>query len=463
MKLRKRKGISLVEVMMAFVLIGFLVLLVGGAVVSSYKTAVAMRQLPGLYYRGMQEIEDELDRLEETVTKKYLLEKELATLAVPDPALTAELEEIDAGLEGDHEKVTVRLFGRDVAVYRFQKECEVADVGTFTLAAGTASGVRMERPVPVIEKIAVAALGEAKSAVLSAPVGKTLSSEVTYSDTNRQYVYTELYQWYVSTDGTHTVWYSDGEDGTGTPGPDEMQHGRLMPVYPGSFTLLTSERSATLTVRDEYRGKFLFCLVTPLSVNGKMGASVMSSPIYVSDLPDGVNYRAVIDPSLVTLPYDPSGESAISTLNSVGGASGSFLRSAGTPKIDLNGADISGEGNAASRFIHFESSSSLKSGSGFTPQKNDAFYAVVRLNDPADPDFFGDGSRQYNFNNCTVLAGPDPGGWMLVKQTVATTNSRGTYTLGAGRYDLAVLIVAANPGQAQDAAVTGYLKNKYGF
>ena len=95
LKMKKRKGISLVEVMMAFVLIGFLVLMVSGAVTSSYQTAAALQKLPELYYGGQQEIEDKLNELEKKVTKKCLCEKELHTAPSPDPAISGELDELN--------------------------------------------------------------------------------------------------------------------------------------------------------------------------------------------------------------------------------------------------------------------------------------------------------------------------------------------------------------------------------
>ncbi len=455
MKRKAHKGLSLVEVMMALVLVGFLILMVSGAVTSSYQTAVSMQKLPGLYYKGQQEIEGELDELEDKITTKYLYEKELGKQAEQDPALLAALDELNEELESEHEKLTVTLFGKDVIVYQFEREVQVEGLGEFTLFAGTASGVRLERPVPVIDRVSANLVGQSVSDEAFNAVGQILSTEVSYSDTNADYRFTELYQWYISTGGQHTVYYDDG-----TPGPDEIQHGVLLPVYPADFTLISSERTATMAVRDEYIGHFVCCLVTPLSINGKMGEAVLSNLIYLSELPVGPSYKAVIDASLLSLPYDESGWASLSSLNGTSAAGGSFIAKAGRPKASLAGELFSEDAAAASRFIRFEAGVTMKS-SSVTPKNGDVLFAVVRSLDAAPKDFIKVGSRAYGYSNAKEILGPSEGGWRIVRMSVTQNGTE--YTLDGGRFDLAELIIASGPSTQQIGEIMNYLSSKYGI
>ena len=454
--MKKRKGISLVEVMMSFVLVGFLVLLVSGAVTSSFRTSAAMQKLPGLYYKGQQEIEDELDSLEEKVTQKYLYEKELSLSASHDASLAAELDAINAELDCDHEKIVYELFGKRVTVYQFSRECETNNVGKVKFYAGTASGVRLERPTPVIESVTINLLGESVSTNVYSASDKTVTTVVDYSETNRDYCYTELYQWYISDGDQHAVYYADG-----TPGPDEMQHGAVMPVYPGNFTPITSERTSTMTIKDEYRGKFIFCLATPLSINGKMGGSAMSNLIYISDLPDGLAYRAVIDPSLMTFGYSDSGIVKPSAFDSMSASDGVFTVKTGAPYVDLRGEPISEESSSASRFISFASADSIKGTSTLTPKTNDKIFAVVRSRSMVAEDFIYVGTRSYGFNNGTGITEPNESGWVIITMDAASSSSQ--YTVGKADVDIAELIIVNAPGSAGSDRITEYLKNKSGM
>lgn len=454
MKMKAHKGISLVEVMMAMVLCGFLILMVGGAVTSSYQTAAAMQKLPGLYYEGQQEVENELDELEKKITDKYRYEKELGTQATQDPALLEAVEALGEELEEGREKISVTLFGKTVTVYQFKRDVEVERVGRFTLYAGTASGVRLERPTPVVSSVSSNVIGQSVSPYAYDAVGQMLSTEANYSETNADYRFTELYQWYISTGTQHAAYYADG-----TPGPDEIQHGVLMPVYPADFTLLSSERSASLTVTDEYRGHFVCCLVTPLSVNGKMGEAVLSNLIYISDLPGGVSYKAVIDVSMMQPDYDASGWVTLSSLQSVNAASGSFTSKSGRPTVYLPGELTSEDALSASRFVRFENGVSMKSSSAAAPKANDQVFAVIRLNDGSQQDFLTVGTKKYGFSNAREVIGPSAGGWCIVRMGITKNGTE--YVLEGGSFDLAELIVAQTPSADQIAEIMNYLSEKY--
>ncbi len=455
--MKKRKGMSLVEVMMAFVLIGFLVLLVSGAVTSTYKTASALQKLPALYYQGQQEIETELEALEEKVTTKYLYEKELGMQAAQDEALLASLEALEAELEAQGEKITVELFGKEVVVYQFEREKNMEGVGKILLYAGTASGVRLERPVPVLESVGVSPLGESAKAELFDAVGTMLTTEIGYSATNQDYRYAELYQWFISEGTAHSVYYSDG-----TPGPDEVQHGMVMPVFPASFTLLPTEKSSTLTVTEEYVGHFLCCQVTPLSINGKMGESLMSNLIYISELPVGPAYKAVIDPSLGVYPYSDSHRAVITLLESTSAAAGSFTRTGGSAYVDLNGAASSEEKEIISRFIRFEAADSFKSANGLKPAARDRVYLVVRDRE-AVPIYLKAGTAALKANAARYESEPGLDGWKIVSFSVSPSRGAAEYTLGGSRFDLAELLIVSEPDDDSDAAIIGYLENKYGI
>ncbi|MCQ2425123.1 MAG: hypothetical protein MJ070_03160 [Lachnospiraceae bacterium] len=506
-----RKGYSLVEILMSFALIGVLILMVGGAVTSTFKTATLLQKIPATYFSGQDAVENKIDFYEKKLLRKYNLEKVLAAGGLSDEEesrinaeLTALVEELAAAGDGEEVEVgSTTLFGKEVPLYKYKvtlnKTISRDDLeddydNTVTLYAGTAGGVRYERPVPVIDTVTISIIGKGSAQeIFNAYSNTTAKVSYTYADINETYQQTVLYRWYVSSGRQRAVWYANGLQGV----PEE-QLGALMPIYPADFTPVTaSGNTEELFVTPDYKGKFILCVATPLSKNGKMGQEVASNLIYIDDIPvknssnQDIKYRSVIDPSLMTLYHDSAADCVtipVGSLLSTSAAPSTTSHDSGfstvtgigysAPYIDLNGAYIDGAEDTKTRFIHFveDGDNHELIRSRFTYNANDVIFAVVKNNAGEDtsPNFLkvatdhGLFTDTFGFAKMYKTYGPNDRGWCIVRMdmnqysNILLANFLSLYYyVGDADVDIAELIVVSNPSSSEAKQIAEYLGSKY--
>lgn len=462
MEIKKRRGFSLAEVVIAFVLISLLVLIVGGVMTNSYILSTQLDKLPSAYYGAQDQVESELDALKDLVKEKYRLQNEITNTppADLDPGLVTRLNDVNTQLSAYRSR-SVSLFGKSVDLFEFECDYTSPDGTELTLNAGTANAEPLERPVPIIDSVTIHASGGAVSNELYHADGTTVYSTVSYNSKNYSYYFRDLYQWYVCTGDFHTTAYASAHEF------EELLYGTVFAQYPNNFTLLPGETADSITVDSSYNGKFLVCVVTPLSIEGKMGQSVVSNYIYISNLPSlsSGSYSMVIEPSLTTYDYDSSGYVSIDQIRSRIPI-GSRLISTGSrrARVSLDGAvtdsdmaaSATGRGNY-SRYIQFDTSS-MMSGSGLSGYGRKVAFVVAKSHS-GDVDFMYSGWDSYGFatNGFSLGAGGD-NDWFLL---AAELSDPSDFSIGGQNVDVAELILVNDPSSADVSSVLSYLANKY--
>jgi prepilin-type N-terminal cleavage/methylation domain-containing protein len=117
---------------------------------------------------------------------------------------------------------------------------------------------------------------------------------------------TNIYRWYVSRPGFNIPMISTA--------PEEVETGTTYPRFPDDYSIIPSSSNTTLaSVVSRYPGRHILCTVTPASTSGKMGATAVSNPIFVSGLPVRTDLQLHLDASLV------SRESAFNEVRESGG------------------------------------------------------------------------------------------------------------------------------------------------
>ncbi|MDR1560421.1 MAG: type II secretion system GspH family protein [Clostridiales bacterium] len=102
------------------------------------------------------------------------------------------------------------------------------------------------------------------------------------------------YQWYVSGPGFPMRW--DNVD-MSDPGV-----GINVPMFPNHFSIIPYATGSQLVITPEMAGRHVVCVMTPAAITGKMGLSIISKPLYIYGLPVFDNLAAHYDASLVDLP-----------------------------------------------------------------------------------------------------------------------------------------------------------------
>lgn len=466
MHAKQYRGFTLIEVVIAFVLISFIAAMVSLVVTSSYTMASKLKELPNSYYGAQDEVEREIDQLSSYIKEKFRIQNEL--LGIPtadmDPSMVQRLEDLNTIL-ASYESETVALFGKSVDVFKFSKDHTAPTGQNITLHAGAVKFVSIDRPTPIIDKVEINAAGASVGNDLYFGAGTTINTTVSYNSKNYAYHYAELYQWYVCTGTYHAADYIDGSHYE-----NESQYSTVYTIYPNKFTLIPGANGASFTVDASCEGKLLLCVVTPLSIEGTMGTSKVSNYLYVSALPQlsGSNYRMVIDPSLAPVNYSAS------NLVDIGHIASRFPTSVGLtaigsgyPQISLAGAptdtslalSYEGAGNY-SRFLSFSTATAMQS-SRLSLTTGDVVFAVARDRDGTLPDFLQTGGEAYGFTaNLYSSSDTSDTGWRIVAMQLE--NPDPGFEIGKCNVDIAELVVVtANIDTTEINAVLNYLSAKY--
>lgn len=537
MKQHKLNGFTLMEIIIAFVLLSFIVLMVGGAVTNAYVMAHKLRELPNTYYNAQGKLEDytrilsdiadienkrsacridstdfayltkKLDELSDELSgmKTDYAAKDINISAATDSIEVEIQTETPTGTETETIKIEDcpkpidwRIFDSitadeekiDIPVYQVAEEYTLPGRATIRLSTGVV-GTGLKRLVPSIESVEIAYDATKKDELY---FGKgtviTATSEYYEDDNYSEYFKATLYQWYLSTGSFHTADYAVAP---GNIDRYESQIGTIYPTFPNNYTPIEGEINSSITVKEEYYNKMLVCVATPLSKNGAMGSSVVSSnAIYISGLPKltSENYQMVLEPSLI--PWDCSdsfdAEKNIDTVTSINSRypdKDLSLTISGEPTISLNGElTATDKGSLAeyakswSRYIRFTAGQSAKA---TIASGNMTVFAVVRSGDLTEPEpesvsfpdnviFYKDAAGNIKNVDCSVIVGT--GEWKIIRGTFDSDgniiNSDGNIIIGGGAtVDIAELIIVDTPENDRaiidlaTALANEYLAKKY--
>ena len=467
MKGRRFKGFTLVETVIGFVLISFIVVMVGTVITSMYMMSSKLKELPNAYYGAQNLAETELDELSSYVKEKYRLQNEINNTPPEDldASVRRRLEEVNNKL-AEYTMEEFELFGKDLEVYKFVADYPSTGSKSLTLHAGVVNAERLERLVPIVDKVTISGEGAAGSNEMyyNARVAKV--SSVDYNSKNIGYKYRESYQWYLCTGGFHTTMYADGEH----PEKESQYADTVYAMYPTNFTILSGETKNKIEIKDEYYGKMLVCVVTPLSINGAYGKSVVSNHLYVSALPKLANgsYRMLIDVSMTTFDFDESDQISLPSIQSRLPTNCKLVsQGGGEPYVDLNGAATDTDEESApteqgtySRFISFSNDTMMRTDGSFSSSGDTRVFVVAKNKTGRDVDFISAGNSSAGFATCyKKTSGAGDTGWQIVEAALPK-NCR-SFAVGGCDVDVAELIVVSKASTADQNNIWRYLSEKY--
>lgn len=467
MKQHKHKGFTLVEVLIGFVMLSFIVVMVSTVMTSGFMLSARIHELPNAYYGAQDDAEREIDTISALVKEKFRLLSDLGPLPInyeeADPDLVNKYFEVQGKLDDDYTMETLELFGKSVEIYKKDVDFAYEDNKVFvTLHVGVVNAEKLERKVPVISEVSIKPKSGNTQDLYYAK-GLEIECTVDYDSKNYNQRYKELYQWYIGTGGFHTAMYS-----AGTYPETEVRYGELYTRYPISFTLLPGETRSTITLKEEYYGQMLVCVVTPLSKNGAMGESVDSNSLYISALPklSTGQYRMLIDVSATPYTYTTEKEVDIATLSSRNDLTSKLSAySSSQPKLSMKGAatdshlaSAPAQNGTWTRFLAFTGSTYMTA-SGWSGSNAQAFVVARKTNDVRDMNFIGSGTNKTAgfVNNIRKTDGSGDTRWQLLQVNLPTSG----FTIGREAVEVAELIVVTGASNAEKDAIWAYLLNKY--
>lgn len=294
-----------------------------------------------------------------------------------------------------------------------------------------------------------------------------------------------IYEWYVSDYGYNIP----APQGNIIDNPtynylteiNEIDIGNKYPIFPDDYSLISSSTSDTLLDMTPYAGRHLILKVTPASKTGKLGNEKWSNPLLVSGLTETDNLAFHLDASYI----DPTKNTGTDRMVSLSGSNIRVERwydlSAEPPGInDYYPSEIglsSGtlpllyenpiDASFVSRYVSFTSAGTVALNGQGTSNRTISVYAVVRgevgtriLRNGTNRDLLipdvSTGSVEIIGNS-----GGTTENWKIVKLSLPAVSSTAynNFTIGGSNIDIAELIVYRG---AHDASkVLEYLDKKY--
>ena len=462
MNQHKHKGFTLIEVLVGFVVLSFIVVMVSTVMASGFLISSKIYELPNAYYAAQDEVERKMDELSSDVKEMYRLQNEMQNTPPEelDPQIPSRLAAIHSRLAA-YPKESVPLFGKSVDLYKIDVNYSSPNNRQLDLHAGVVRAEALERLVPIIDKVTIKSKAAPDKPDLYFAAGTEAEVSVDYNSKNNQYKYKDMYQWYIGTAGFHTAEFTRG-----TPANDELPYGTLYGVYPNHFTPLTGETKSVIKIKESYYGQMLLCVVTPLSKNGAMGRSVISNALYISALPklSSGQYRMLIDASSHVFDYTASDTLQISSLPSRNSLT-PYLSASGSyrPAINMVGSatdtDLSSapvQNGVHSRYISFNTGTYMTASAGWSGAQA---FVVARNNNSANVNFIGSGSSMTaGFStNIRETDGSGDTGWQLLQVNLPSS----AFTVGKSRVDVAELIVVTGASASEKEKIWNYLLQKY--
>lgn len=469
----KHQGFSLIEVMIGFVLISFIVIMVSSVVTTGYVMSHKIYELPNAYYGAQDGVEREMDELSAAVKEKFRIQNEInnAPPGNVDSALYARLSAANAKLAG-YPTQTVNLFGKNIEIYKFDVDYESSG-GALMIHAGVVNAETLDRLVPIIDKVTIRSRSTPGHDDIYFSAGSEVECSVDYNvNKNYELRKSELYQWYIGTGGFHIAEYASGAHLENDP-----RSAAAYTTFPNNYTLLAGETRSSIQVKESYYGQLLVCAVTPLSRNGAMGQTKVSNPIYVSALPklDQGNYRVYIDisseeynfsPDPTTDPLSAVGNRPLATVQGDFVSSGRLVASLdGTPTDSVLAASPSRTGTYT-RYLSFDGSTYISSRNLWNNIINPNAFFVVRNNNAGDVDFVqvNNGISGGLVTNVRKTSRDTDTRWQIVQVNLGQGGANlinGELRIGRTNVDIAEIIIVGNPSNAGLDSIWNYLRAKY--
>jgi uncharacterized protein YjdB/type II secretory pathway pseudopilin PulG len=270
-RMRSKKGLSLLEVILAIALLGLISAMLFPALSGQYTMLVHTRSITADLYAAQQQVEQSISEIRQAIQDGtapvgytrtgYVLfsgqSNQRTIFGYPDKV------EVHAG----NAAISLSAVVADTRMPVF----DVATATNVVLKMSDANGVRT-------------------SAYADTP-GLQLTATFDIVDPKNVNL-TNISRWYVSRDGFSIPMVTNVE---------EIENGTIYPRFPEDYVIIKGASSKNLTaITSEYAGKFIIYTVTPASKSGKMGTTVPSNPIFISGLPVISNLRLHLDASMIS-------------------------------------------------------------------------------------------------------------------------------------------------------------------
>lgn len=270
----KKKGFTLIEIIISIALIGIIALALLPALSGNFKLLVNTKRITEDAFKAQQGIELVIEEVRSQIKsgstptggKDYILFSGLNQRTVKGYLRQVNINNPPNPIDGNNKKIyTV-----------------IADTSIPDFKVATASNVAIKMYV---------GSNELKYAYSVTP-SLAIKSQATITDPEHVNLM-NLHQWYVSREGFNTPMIKS---------PNEIEKGKVYPRFPDDYMIIPSATSSNLTsILPNYAGRHILYTITPAAASGKMGATIQSNPVFISGLPVIENLKLHLDPSLINV------------------------------------------------------------------------------------------------------------------------------------------------------------------
>jgi len=268
-----RKGLTLIEIIIAIAIIGIISLGILSGFTSGFSMITMGRDLTEDTFRVQQEIEHEMEDMKEKI--------EEGTAPTPKK-LTLFSTEGNLSREVDYFEIKKQLSnGSDVIVYTSGRlpQFPLYEVGNVNI--GFSDGTNPLMPFTYIDSTNIM-------------IEQTTEPAITDPDNVRA---AETYRWFVSRPGFNIPIYSDTDlDGLdiGSVWPARNDFNEIKSGMATSYKSLSNSE-----IEDEFAGRHIIHTVVPGTIHGRTGVEVISNYLFIPGLPYSNNLKLHLDASFI--------------------------------------------------------------------------------------------------------------------------------------------------------------------
>ena len=251
--MKNKKGMTLIEVIVALFLIGLIASSFLPSIMSSFTIMKKGKGMTVETFKTQQDIELAMEQVRDDIDEK-----------LADPTKT------------DPRNVSITAFGKTIKGVS-NKQPIVG--GSDNIYAFVANGHIVEENLPVVSSIK---LDQSAPSKITAPKqvqggDSTVKLQGNHDMASMSNYFTDLKKWYVSKEGF------DGfipEIVT-----EEEDWGNRYPSWPNDYTIIKDIDTNILEINKKYAGKHIVYSVIPISKTGRYGLEVGTNPVYVNGPP----------------------------------------------------------------------------------------------------------------------------------------------------------------------------------